>query len=194
MTRPSEKKFDTGSNDFYEDIPFHKHFDKLLSIVDDDWFIYILYLQILSSIYNFTGGNSSSNFLVVILFFIKSIQFLLFMYNMYKCTNYLHQGLINFQDFDGVLVRTKLVFIQTLIFFEGIESMLCEGGQILKWPASVLARRQIVQDCWQNLPTEADNSGDNEHEDDGPQAPSEDWSGAQTQSWPIIDCSEMKAW
>ena len=54
------------------------------------------------------------------------------MYNMYKCTNYLHQGLINFQDFDGVLVRTKLVFIQTLIFFEGIESMFCQGGQILK--------------------------------------------------------------
>ena len=36
MTRPREKKFDTGSNDFYTEIPFHKHFDKLLSIVDDD--------------------------------------------------------------------------------------------------------------------------------------------------------------
>ena len=110
---------------------------------------------------------------------------------MYKCTNYLHQGLINFQDFYGLLVRTKLVFIQTLIFLEGIESMLCQGGQILKWPASVLAW-QIVQDCGQNLPSEADDSGDNEHEDDGPQAPSEDRSGAQTQAWPIIDCPEMK--
>ena len=36
MTRPSEKKCDSGSNDFYTEIPFHKHFDKLLSIVDDD--------------------------------------------------------------------------------------------------------------------------------------------------------------
>ena len=89
-------------------------------------------------------------------------------------------------------MKTKLVFIQKLIFLEGIKSVLGQGGQILEWPCPVFARRQIVQNCGQDLLTEADDGGDDEHEDDGSQAPPEDWSGAQTQSWPITDRPEMK--
>ena len=101
-------------------------------------------------------------------------------------------GSDTFSGFVGWLVKTKLVFIQTLIFLEGIKSVLGQGGQIFEWPSSVLARRQIVQDCGQNLLAEADDGGDDEHEDDGPQAPPEDRDGAQTQSWPVTDRPEVR--
>ena len=41
-------------------------------------------------------------------------------------------GSDTFSGFVGWLVKTKLVFIQTLIFLEGIESVLGQGGQILE--------------------------------------------------------------
>ena len=35
MTRPREKRFDMANIEYYAEIPFHKHFEKLLSIVDN---------------------------------------------------------------------------------------------------------------------------------------------------------------
>ena len=50
--------------------------------------------------------------------------------------------------------------------------------------------KKTVLDVWQHIKSFF--GGDDEHEDDGSQAPPEDWSGAQTQSRPVTDRPEIK--